>query len=187
MSHTVLHTWASELRSCSLTYLLTFKLKLLPFLNTYLFHLLHLLSVLLSTYFLTFLLTCLLTIQQHSDQLYNKIEECEQSSLFYICSSGFVTNRKDGLSKISDGSRVKPKRVQVLPVASETPAYNHYEKGWLSQIKSKFLPVGEKRKAKPLSRAQKIDMASRVLFPFLYVVYNTVYWYIYLNGVEILA
>ena len=107
--------------------------------------------------------------------------------MFYICSSGFVTNRKDGLSKISDGSRVKPKRVQVLPVASETPAYNHYEKGWLSQIKSKFLPVGEKRKAKPLSRAQKIDMASRVLFPFLYVVYNTVYWYIYLNGVEILA
>ena len=88
---------------------------------------------------------------------------------------------------MSDGSRVKPKRVQVLPVASETPAYNYYEKGWLSQIKSKFLPVSEKRKAKPLSRAQKIDMASRILFPFLYVVYNTVYWYIYLNGVEILA
>lgn len=107
--------------------------------------------------------------------------------MFYICSSRFVTHRKDGSSKISDGSRVKPKRVQVLPVASETPAYNHYEKGWLSQIKSKFLPVSEKRKAKPLSRAQKIDMASRILFPFLYVVYNTVYWYIYLNGVEILA
>ena len=107
--------------------------------------------------------------------------------MFYICSSGFVTNRKDGSSKISDGSRVKPKRVQVLPVASETQAYNHYEKGWLSQIKSKFLPVSEKRKAKPLSRAQKIDMASRILFPFLYVVYNTVYWYVYLNGVEILA
>lgn len=107
--------------------------------------------------------------------------------MFYICSSRFVTHRKDGSSKISDGSRVKPKRVQVLPVASETPAYNHYEKGWLSQIKSKFSPVSEKRKAKPLSRAQKIDMASRILFPFLYVVYNTVYWYIYLNGVEILA
>lgn len=107
--------------------------------------------------------------------------------MFYICSSRFVTHRKDGSSKMSDGSRVKPKRVQVLPVASETPAYNHYEKGWLSQIKSKFLPVSEKRKAKPLSRAQKIDMASRILFPFLYVVYNTVYWYIYLNGVEILA
>lgn len=107
--------------------------------------------------------------------------------MFYICSSRFVTHRKDGSSKMSDGSRVKLKRVQVLPVASETPAYNHYEKGWLSQIKSKFLPVSEKRKAKPLSRAQKIDMASRILFPFLYVVYNTVYWYIYLNGVEILA
>ena len=107
--------------------------------------------------------------------------------MFYICSSRFVTHRKDGSSKMSDGSRVKPKRVQVLPVASETPAYNHYEKGWLSQIKSKFLPVSDKRKAKPLSRAQKIDMASRILFPFLYVVYNTVYWYIYLNGVEILA
>ena len=107
--------------------------------------------------------------------------------MFYICSSRFVTHRKDGSSKMSDGSRVKPKRVQVLPVASETPAYNHYEKGWLSQIKSKFLPVNEKRKAKPLSRAQKIDMASRILFPFLYVVYNTVYWCVYLNGVEILA
>ena len=107
--------------------------------------------------------------------------------MFYICSSGFVTNRKDGSSKILDGSRVKPKRVQVLPVASETLAYNQHEKGWLSQIKSKFLPVSEKRKVKRLSRAQKIDMASRILFPFSYVLYNTVYWYIYLNGVEIMT
>ncbi|CAH3143612.1 unnamed protein product, partial [Porites lobata] len=112
-------------------------------------------------------------------------EKQEQPTLHGNVSEIFC--RKDGSSKISDGSRVKPKRVQVLPVASETPAFNHYEKGWLSQIKSKFLPVSEKRKAKPLSRAQKIDMASRILFPFLYVVYNTVYWCVYLNGVEILA
>ena len=177
MSHAVFYG------SIILTYLTTSLLDYVPIYFT------CLLSYLVLIFFpSTYLLTYVLTIPQHSDQfLSNKIEECEQSSLSYICSSRFATHRKDGSSKISDGSRVKPKRVQVLPVASETPAYNHYEKGWLSQIKSKFLPVSEKRKAKPLSRAQKIDMASRILFPFLYVVYNTVYWYIYLNGVEILA
>ena len=177
MSHAVFYG------SIILTYLTTSLLDYVPIYFT------CLLSYLVLIFFpSTYLLTYVLTIPQHSDQfLSNKIEECEQSSLSYICSSRFVTHRKEGSSKISDGSRVKPKRVQVLPVASETPAYNHYEKGWLSQIKSKFLPVSEKRKAKPLSRAQKIDMASRILFPFLYVVYNTVYWYIYLNGVEILA
>ncbi|XP_068716657.1 gamma-aminobutyric acid receptor subunit gamma-2-like [Montipora capricornis] len=37
------------------------------------------------------------------------------------------------------------------------------------------------------SRAVKIDFACRILFPLAYALYNTLYWYIYLNGVDVLA
>ena len=37
------------------------------------------------------------------------------------------------------------------------------------------------------NRAVKIDFACRILFPLAYALYNTLYWYIYLNGIDVLA
>lgn len=34
---------------------------------------------------------------------------------------------------------------------------------------------------KEISLATKVDRTSRVLFPFLYAVFNTMYWWMYLN------
>ena len=103
-------------------------------------------------------------------------------------------HRKDRSLEMSDGppAHVKPKgRVQVLPVTSETTASTQIEKcrdkkNWLLQLKSKLLFTRETRRVQ-LGRAQKIDMASRILFPLLYALYNAGYWYVYLKGVEFLA
>ncbi|XP_068674434.1 gamma-aminobutyric acid receptor subunit gamma-2-like [Montipora foliosa] len=37
------------------------------------------------------------------------------------------------------------------------------------------------------SQAVKIDFACRILFPLAFALYNTLYWYIYLNGIDVLA
>ena len=34
------------------------------------------------------------------------------------------------------------------------------------------------------SWAIKLDLACRILFPLAYALYNTLYWYMYLNGID---
>ena len=95
---------------------------------------------------------------------------------------------------VSGDSPAKHKgKVHVLPLTREgttedtkpQPRELPGEKGCSSQMKGKFLSTlmcGSKR-----SIAQKIDVASRLLFPLSYALYNTGYWYVYLHGIEILT
>ena len=90
---------------------------------------------------------------------------------------------------------VKPKtKVQVLPLTMERRTEDSRppprvesadQKVCSTQIKGKFfskLTCGSNR-----SLAEKIDIACRILFPLTYALYNTGYWFVYLNGIEILA
>ena len=53
--------------------------------------------------------------------------------------------------------------------------------------KIRFERPGEKATSKSgRSRAIKIDLACRITFPLVYALYNTIYWYIYLNDIDVL-
>lgn len=87
-------------------------------------------------------------------------------------------------------------KVQVLPLPTTTPVDDtapNSEEPESSERRGCFLhPL----RGKLLSKLkcgmkgtcpEKIDFACRFLFPLSYIIYNTGYWYVYLNGIEILA
>ena len=93
---------------------------------------------------------------------------------------------------ISGDHPVKLKgKIQVLPLTTTTEDAKPQsresadQKASSSQLKRKLLSKLTCGSNKSL--AEKIDLACRILFPLSYALYNTAYWYVYLNGVEIVA
>ena len=95
-----------------------------------------------------------------------------------------------------DSAKSAKGRVQVLPLPTTAPlddtAPNPGETesserlGCFEQLRGNlsaiFLTCGKKG-----SCAERIDFASRIMFPLTYALYNTGYWYVYLHGIEILT
>ena len=100
-----------------------------------------------------------------------------------------LDKEKPSIRGSSVDSTVKPRRVQVLPMTSETSPASQHEQSrdkteCFLQLKKSLL--SRKTYWSNRSYAQKLDISSRILFPVTYALYNIAYWYVYLNGIKII-
>lgn len=96
----------------------------------------------------------------------------------------------------SDSAKSQSKgRVQVLPLPATAPVDdatpNSEDPESSKRCGCSPQSLGEKllsifKCGKKGTGPEKIDFACRILFPLTYVIYNSGYWYVYLNGIEIL-
>nr|XP_058961356.1 gamma-aminobutyric acid receptor subunit beta-2-like [Pocillopora verrucosa] len=89
-------------------------------------------------------------------------------------------------------------RVHVLPVTATAPHNDtgpNDETSELSQKNGSFLQCLEGNPKSPRTKCgmkkrtlpEKIDFACRILFPLSYALYNLGYWYVYLQGIDIIT
>ncbi|XP_078347220.1 gamma-aminobutyric acid receptor subunit beta-2-like isoform X2 [Oculina patagonica] len=107
----------------------------------------------------------------------------------------FRRNSKSVTISGDSGKSPSKGRVQVLPLSATAPvddtALNCGESEssdrrgcFLQPLRGKLQSIfkcGMKGTC-----PEKIDFACKILFPLTYIIYNTGYWYVYLNGIEIL-
>ncbi|CAH3105800.1 unnamed protein product, partial [Pocillopora meandrina] len=71
-------------------------------------------------------------------------------------------------------------RVHVLPLSQKNGSFLQCLEG---NPKSPRTKCGMKKRTLP----EKIDFACRLLFPLSYALYNLGYWYVYLQGIDIIT
>ncbi|XP_068716644.1 gamma-aminobutyric acid receptor subunit gamma-1-like isoform X3 [Montipora capricornis] len=141
---------------------------------------------------LTVGITCILTIVFLLGYA-NAMLPKDTSSEFSLNNLDLTVRRSSGTVRItfSDSDVWREGMVQVLPLT---------KKNMTEDVKPEVDPrspdkkisigkPGEKTTSKLTagsgrSRAIKIDLACRILFPLAYALYNTLYWQMYLNGID---
>ncbi|XP_068673982.1 gamma-aminobutyric acid receptor subunit alpha-2-like [Montipora foliosa] len=157
---------------------------------------------LMTSFFFTFLslLECIVVERLLISEA-KQIKDVGQDNKRLDTSSEFSFNNTDlAVGRSSETVQINPshsgigswqkRRIQVLPLTKK----NMTEDVKLEvdprspDEKIRFERPGEKATSKSgRSRAIKIDLACRIMFPLVYALYNTIYWYIYLNDIDVLA